>query len=78
MPQEIVISLPKRLPAASKHDQEFNRLLRGLALGPGQDASFKTSDIASFMGWELDDTESLLLDWEALGFLQAKAAAAPC
>ena len=73
VPQEIIITLPKRLPAASKHDSEFNRLLRGLALGPGQEASFKTSDIANFMGWELVETEPFLLDWEALGFLQSKS-----
>lgn len=73
VPQELVISLPRRLPAAAKHDEEFSRLLRGLALGPGQDASFKTGDVASFMGWELDAAESTLLDWETLGYLQLKS-----
>ncbi|MCC6458155.1 MAG: HRDC domain-containing protein [Caldilineaceae bacterium] len=73
VPQELVITLPRRLPAAAKLDPEFERLLRGLALGPGQDASFKTSDIANFMGWELDATEPNLLDWEAQGFLQLKS-----
>jgi ATP-dependent DNA helicase RecQ len=73
VPQEIVISLPRRLPAAAKLDTEFARLMRGLALGPGQEASFKTSDIASFMDWELDVTEPALLDWEDKGFIQVKS-----
>lgn len=73
VPQEIVISLPKRLSAAAKRDDEFMRLQNGLALGPGQDATFKTGDIANFMGWELESTESNLLDWEAEGFLQLKS-----
>jgi ATP-dependent DNA helicase RecQ len=73
IPQEIIITLPKRVPNAAKHDEGFTRLLRGLALGPGQDASFRTSDIANFMDWELDSTEPTLLDWEAQGFLQLKS-----
>ena len=35
IPQEIVITLPKKLPNAAKHDEEFARLQRGLALGRG-------------------------------------------
>jgi ATP-dependent DNA helicase RecQ len=73
VPQEIVITLPKRLPAAAKLDRDFEHLLRGLALGPGQDAHFKTGDIANFMGWTLESTEAILLDWEAQGFLQLKS-----
>ena len=73
IPQEIIITLPKKQPVAAKHDEEFGRLLRGLRLSPGQDASFKTGDIANFMGWELESTESLLLDWEAQGFLTLKS-----
>jgi ATP-dependent DNA helicase RecQ len=73
VPQEITITLPKRLPAASKHDEEFVNLLTGLALGPGQEANFKTQDIANFMGWEFDSAEPILLEWERLGFLQVKS-----
>jgi ATP-dependent DNA helicase RecQ len=73
VPQELVISLPKRLPAAAKLDTEFSRLMLGLALSTGQDASFKTGDVTDFMGWELDTTESFLLDWQDAGFLQVKS-----
>ena len=70
VPQEVIISLPKRLPPAAKLDEEFMRLQSGLALRPGKDAAFKTSDIVHFMGWDLNSAESLLLDWESSGFLQ--------
>lgn len=73
VPQEIVITLAKRLPPTAKLDENFMRLLRGLALGPGQDATFKSIDIANFMGWALDDVEPILLDWEEQGFLRLKS-----
>jgi ATP-dependent DNA helicase RecQ len=73
VPQEVVITLAKRLPPTAKLDDEFVRLLRGLALGPGQEAAFKTGDIALFMGWELESTEPILLDWETQGFLHLKS-----
>lgn len=73
VPQEIVIRLPRRLSAAAKQDADFLYLLKGLALGPGQDASFKTQGIADFMEWPLHEVESRLLDWESAGYLTLKA-----
>ncbi len=72
IPQELVISIPRKLSVAAKRDADFTYLLRGLALGPGQDAVFKTVDIAGFMDWTMADTEPHLLDWEAAGYLKLK------
>ena len=73
VPQEVEISLPRRISDKAKQDQEFMYLLKGLALGPGQNAVFKSVDVAKFMEWPLYDIESLLLDWEAAGYLTLKS-----
>jgi ATP-dependent DNA helicase RecQ len=73
VPQELTLTLPPRIPAAAKANEEFARLLRGLALGPGQSATFKTHDVATFMRWDQHDAESILLEWEAAGYLKVKA-----
>jgi hypothetical protein len=72
-PLEVTITLPRKICAAAKQDPEYMRLLKGLALGPSQSATFKTRDIASFMGWPLHDVESYLLDWEAAGYFHLKS-----
>jgi ATP-dependent DNA helicase RecQ len=71
LPRELEIRLPRKLPAAAKKDEEFAHLLKGLSLKPGKSATFKTADVANFMGWLLHETESLLLDWQAQGYLTA-------
>ncbi len=70
VPQELTLTLPRRVPEAAKSDAEFMRLLRGLALGPGQAAGFKLHDVAGFMEWEQHDVESLLEEWAAAGFIK--------
>ena len=70
---------PSGFRAAAKSDEEFIRLLRGLALGPGQEASFKTRDVADFMGWDQHDAEGHPAGMGRRGLSQSRpAAAAPC
>ncbi|MEX1019280.1 MAG: HRDC domain-containing protein [Litorilinea sp.] len=75
LPQEFTIILPKP-PRGKKAapplpiDPEFERLRKGLALRPGEAATFKMSDLSGFMGWALDEVEPALLEWEAIGALQ--------
>lgn len=69
LPRELEIKLPRKLSAAAQKDEEFTHLLKGLSLRPGKSATFKTEDVANFMGWLLHETESLLLDWQAQGYL---------
>lgn len=71
-PQDLALSLPRSLPAAAKSDEEFAFLQQGLALRPGQSASFKATDIANFMGWPLDEVEGALLDFQANKWLTVK------
>ncbi len=71
-PQDLLVAIPRTLPAAAKADEEFTFLLQGLAMRPGQSANFKAVDIAKFMGWPLDITEGALLDWQAKGWLTVK------
>ncbi|MFN8493887.1 MAG: RecQ family ATP-dependent DNA helicase [Caldilineaceae bacterium] len=73
VPQEVEITLPRRISDKAKQDQEFMYLLKGLALGPGQNAVFKSVDVANFMEWPLYDIESRLLDWESAGYLTLKS-----
>lgn len=73
LPQEIAVTLPRRLSAAAKQDADFLYLLKGLALGPGQDAAFKTRDIAAFMEWPMHEVENHLLNWESAGYLTVKS-----
>ncbi|MEZ4731193.1 MAG: RecQ family ATP-dependent DNA helicase [Caldilineaceae bacterium] len=70
-PQELTINLATKLKEAAK-DEDFNYLLRGLALRPGQSASFKTLDVATFMRWSPETVESALLDWQDKGYLKLK------
>ncbi len=72
MPQEITISIPLKPLAAALQNAQFNRLLKGLALRPGQSATFKTTDLATFMRWLTHETEQNLLDWQADGWLRIK------
>ena len=69
VPQELLITVAKRLPAAAKNDPLFTRLLRGLALPADQEASFRTEDVATYMDWSLEETEAQLLDWATRGYL---------
>ncbi len=73
IPQEIEITIPRKMSAAAQKDVEFTHLLKGLALRPGQTASFKIMDIATFMGWSLHDVEAILLDWEAAKYMTSKS-----
>ena len=72
VPQELTITLANRLPQAAKEDKAFGRLCKGLALGPGQSATFAATDVARFMRWSLYDTEPKLLDWQAAKWLQLR------
>ncbi|MDQ3248658.1 MAG: HRDC domain-containing protein, partial [Chloroflexota bacterium] len=72
IPQEIEITVPRKLPAAAGTDTEFAHLLKGLALRPGGSATFKIVDIAGFMDWSLHDVEAILLDWALAGYLTSK------
>jgi ATP-dependent DNA helicase RecQ len=69
LPRELEIGLPRSIPADAKRDLDFQRLSKGLALRPGRKATFKTADIARFMGWPLPETEAWLLDMQADGWL---------
>ena len=70
--QELVITLPKLLPDSARSHKGMQRLLKGLALTPGQVAAFNTADIAQFMRWEPYDVESHLLRWQAEGWLSVR------
>ena len=72
VPQEVEITIPRKLSEAAKQDKEFVHLLKGLALGAGQHAVFKIVDVANFMEWPLHESEIILLDWEAAGYLTLK------
>ncbi|MEZ4866571.1 MAG: RecQ family ATP-dependent DNA helicase [Caldilineaceae bacterium] len=71
-PQDIAITLNSKATKAAKQDEDLNYLLKGLALRAGQSASFKSADVAAFMGWPLEDVEGELLDWQDQGYLQIK------
>ncbi len=71
-PQDLVVGVARGIAAKAKQDEEFAFLLQGLALRPGRSASFKTVDIAGFLGWPLDEVEGGLLDWQAKGWLTVK------
>ncbi|MBX3009958.1 MAG: RecQ family ATP-dependent DNA helicase [Caldilineaceae bacterium] len=71
-PQDLTISLAAKLKAAAEKDRSFTYLRQGLALRPGQSATFKAADIANFMGWPLENVESGLLDWQEKGYLKIK------
>ncbi len=77
-PQETAVSLPSRPRAARAEDdppnETLDRLLKGLALRPGQTAAFKTADIAAFMVWPLHQAETNLLQVEAQSKLKLKFA----
>ena len=72
-PQETEISLPHSAPhrasAESLPHGALQRLLRGLALRPGQSATFKTADIAAFMDWPLHAAVLNLLEFDGQGKL---------
>ncbi len=70
--RELTVALPAPLAPAALEQRSFARLLKGLALGPGQSATFAATDIASFMRWPLHATEDYLLDWQAAGWLTVK------
>ena len=65
IPQELAVAIPRRVPHAARDDKAFQRLLKGLALGPDQSAAFAVGDIARFMRWPLYAVEGHLLDWQA-------------
>ena len=72
-PQETEITLPRKARSESLSagalQSAYRRLLKGLALRPGQSASFNTADIASFMEWPLHDTVLNLLEFDRQGML---------
>jgi ATP-dependent DNA helicase RecQ len=70
--QELIVAIPKGLPSSARENKSMQRLLKGLALGPGQAAAFATTDIARFMRWEAYDVESRLLRWQADGWLTVR------
>jgi ATP-dependent DNA helicase RecQ len=72
LPQEVTITIPRRPPTEAQQDDEYVRLLRGLNLRPGLSGAFKLTDLAGYMGWPLDQSEAILLDWQAVGWLQLK------
>jgi ATP-dependent DNA helicase RecQ len=72
LPQEVTITIPRRPPVKAQQDDEYVRLLRGLNLRPGLSGSFKLTDLAGYMGWPLDQSEAILLDWQNAGWLQFK------
>lgn len=72
LPREVTVTLPAPLAPDSLAERSFARLLKGLALGPGQNATFATTDVAAFMRWPLHAAEDHLLDWQARGWLAVK------
>ena len=72
LPQDLAITLAAKIKTAAANHEEFSYLRQGLALRPGQSAVFKSADIASFMGWPLEEVESGLLDWQDKGYLKVK------
>jgi ATP-dependent DNA helicase RecQ len=72
LPQELTIIVPRSAPARANEDAEYRRLLRGLNLRPGATNAFKTVEIAAYMDWPLAESEAILLDWQADGWLQVK------
>lgn len=72
VPQEFTIAMPRRQPTPPD-DEDFRYLMAGLALRPGEVASFKARDIGAFMGWPLHLVESRLLAWQRQGWLRVKA-----
>jgi superfamily II DNA helicase RecQ len=70
--RELTVTLPAPLAPGALEQRSFARLLKGLALGPGQTATFAATDIAAFMRWPLHATEDQLLDWQAAGWLTVK------
>ncbi|MBK8049277.1 MAG: RecQ family ATP-dependent DNA helicase [Anaerolineales bacterium] len=72
LPQELTLTLPKRISDAARTDRSFARLLKGLALGPEQTANFAIQDIARFMRWPIYEVELRLLDWQATHWIQVK------
>ena len=71
-PKKSRLRFRRKLTEAAKQDKEFIHLLKGLALGPGQHAVFKIVDVANFMEWPLHESEIILLDWAAAGYLTLK------
>jgi ATP-dependent DNA helicase RecQ len=71
--QELAILVPRRLPPAAEAHKGLLRLRKGLALEPGQAATFATADIARFMRWDLYDVETNLLKWQAEGWLTLRS-----
>jgi ATP-dependent DNA helicase RecQ len=72
-PQEVTLTIPRQVPEAAKQDRAFVHLLRGLHLRPGQSGAFKSSDLAHYMKWTLNDVEAFLLDWQTAGYLTVKS-----
>lgn len=70
LPLELTIDLPRQIAAAAERDRAFVRLRKGLALGPGQRATFATVDLGAFMRWPLHEVESRLLVWHERGWLR--------
>ena len=70
--RELTVTLPAPLAPGALEQRSFARLLKGLALGPGQSATFAAADIATFMRWPLHAAEDHLLDWQAAGWLTVK------
>lgn len=72
VPQEFTLGVPRQVPAKAQQDALYVRLLKGLALRPGQSAAYKSADLARLLRTALTDLEPLLLDWQAAGWLSVK------
>jgi ATP-dependent DNA helicase RecQ len=72
IPQEITITIPRRLPEAARADKAFSRLMKGLALGPEQSATFAAVDVARFLRLPLYDLEEQLLEWQSANWLELR------
>lgn len=75
LPKEIEITLSKqgqKADQAAGQDREFARLLRRLALRPGQRASFESRHLAEGMKWPLLEVEQRLLAWQTAGLLSVR------
>jgi ATP-dependent DNA helicase RecQ len=75
LPKEIEITLSKQsqtVTQATRQDHEFARLLRRLALRPGQQASFESRQLAEGMKWPLLEVEQRLLAWHSAGLLTVR------
>lgn len=71
-PEEATITLPAAPATPADLDPDFVVLRKGLNLRPGQEATYKSRDLARFMGCALNDLEPSLFDWQSAGWLRVR------